>query len=201
MKQTVKNQAKRAGIALAAAFAAFGTGTAQAAPPPPGGPTFASASISIEPRGEAAGGLTCSWRETGVGPSAVVYYTCTAGVVGALKACVYKGRVIYNSPTKLDIFKDVTGEHGGAVPFLSQKNGLISASTTTPIPEVEVPEGAPVLCTEPSVEEAVAVRWCNASLTDTTNTLVGGTAVELFEESYAGAGNSVPPCEALLAMP
>jgi len=37
MKQTVKNQAKRAGIALAAAFAAFGTGTAQAAPPPPGG--------------------------------------------------------------------------------------------------------------------------------------------------------------------
>jgi len=200
MKQTVKNQAKRAGIALAAAFAAFGTGTAQAAPPPPGGPTFASASISIEPRGEAAGGLTCSWRETGVGPSAVVYYTCTAGVVGALKACVYKGRVIYNSPTKLDIFKDVTGEHGGAVPFLSQKNGLISASTTTPIPEVEVPEGAPVLCTEPSVEEAVAVRWCNASLTDTTNTLVGATVDELFLEFFPGVG-TVPSCNELLATP
>jgi hypothetical protein len=94
----------------------------------------------------------------------------------------------------------VTGEHGGAVPFLSQKNGLISASTTTPIPEVEVPEGAPVLCTEPSVEEAVAVRWCNASLTDTTNTLVGATVDELFLEFFPGVG-TVPSCNELLATP
>jgi hypothetical protein len=194
MKQILSNQARRAGIALAvvAAFAAFGIGTAQAA-------TFVSASITVEPRGEAAGGLTCSWRETGLGASQVVYYTCTAGVVGALKACVYKNRVIFNSPTKLDIFKNVTGEHGAAVPFLSQKNGQINASTTTPIPEIEVPEGAQ-LCTAPSEETTVSVRWCNASLTDTTNSVVGATVGELFQDFVSAAG-SVPSCADLLASP
>lgn len=192
MKHTFKNQTKRAGIALAvvAAFAVFGTGAAQAAP------AFTSASISIEPRGEAAGGLTCTWRETGVGPSAVVYYSCSAGAVGALKACTYKNRVIFNSPTRLDKFKNVIGEHG-EVPFLSQKNGQISATTTTPIPEVETAEGAE-LCTEPSVEEVVAVRWCNASLTDTTNNLAGASVGELFQEFFSGVG-TVPSCTDLLA--
>src|SRR5512139_294650 len=87
MKQTLRNQTKRASITLAAvgAFAAFGT--ALAAPPPPTGPTFASASITIEPRGEAAGGLTCSWRETGLGPYAQITYACDAGAVGVLEAC------------------------------------------------------------------------------------------------------------------
>jgi len=129
----------------------------------------------------------------------VNYYTCTAGAVGAFKACVYKGRVIYQSPTRLDIFKDVTGEHGGAVPFLAQKNGQIVGSTTAPIPTIEVPEGQE-LCTAPSEETVVAVRWCNASLTDTTNNLVGTTVSELFQEFISGVG-TVPSCADLLASP
>lgn len=193
MKHTLKNQAQRAGIALAvvAAFAALVTGTAQAAP------SFGSVTLSIEPRGEATGGLTCTWRETGLGSSQVVYYECGAGAVGALNACVFKNRVIFNSPTRLDTFKAVTGAHegeGGLVPFLSQKNGLISASTTTPIPTIET---ATELCTEPSVQTVVAVRWCNASLTDTTNNLVGATVGELSQEFFSGVG-TVPSCTDLL---
>lgn len=194
MKHTLTLHARRTGIALAAAVAlsALGTGTVLAA-------QFVSADISIEPRGEAAGGLTCAWRETGVGPSQVVYYTCSAGAVGAFYACTYKGRIIYQSPTRLDIFKDVTGEHGGAEPFLSQKNGQINASTTTAIPEIEVPEGQE-LCTAPSEQEVVAVRWCNASLTDVTNNLAGATVGELFQEFISGVG-TVPSCADLLASP
>lgn len=192
MKRVFGKQAKRAGIALAVvgAFAALGIGTALAAP------TFASATLSIEQRGEAAGGLTCTWRETGLGSSQVVYYTCGAAAVGALKACVFKNRIIFASPTQLDVFKNVTGEHGGAVPFLSQKNGQLNASTTTPIPEIEVAEGAE-LCIEPTVETVVAVRWCNASLVDTTNGVTGPFATELSQAFFSGVGE-VPPCTQLL---
>jgi hypothetical protein len=194
MKHALRNQAQRTGITFAAAVAAalLGIGTAQAAP------TFPSADISIEPRGEEAGGLTCSWRETGLLPSQVVYYTCSAGAVGVLKACVYKNRVIFESPTELDSFKNVVGEHG-AVPFLSQQNGQIKAKTTTPIPEREVPEGEE-LCTAPSVEEVIAVRWCNAELKDTTNNLVGDTVDELFLLEYDDVG-TVPSCADLLVSP
>ena len=185
MKHTFVKQARRTGIALAAgAFAVLAMGVAQAA-------TFASAEISIAPRGEEAGSLVCKWRETGLGPTQVVYYTCGAGAVGVLKACVYKNRVIFNSPSKLEAFSNVIGgEHGGAEPFLSQKNGQINASTTTPIPQLEA---ATELCTEPSVESVVAVRWCNATLTDATNNLMGASVGELYLEFYPGVG-TVPPC-------
>lgn len=181
-------RAERASLALAAGafITAFGiaTATAHAA-------TFTSAGIAVEPRGEEAGGLTCKWRETGLGPSQVVYYSCGAASVSALKACVYKNRVIFGSPTRLDTFTNVFGgEHGAAEPFLSQKNGQISASTTTPIPHVETQTE---LCTAPSEEAVVAVRWCSASLTDVTNGLVGTTLNELYMEFFSGVG-TVPPC-------
>ena len=193
MKHTPGNQARRAGFALAAvgAFAALSVGAAQAQ-------EFVSADISIEPRGEAAGGLTCSWRETGLGDSEVVYYDCSAAVVSALYACTYKGRVIYESPTKLETFTDVTGEHG-SVPFLAQKNGHVNGSTTAPIPEREVPEGQE-LCTAPSEQEVVAVRWCDASLTDVTNNVFGASVGELFKEFISGVG-TVASCPELLASP
>lgn len=67
MKTTINNQSRRAGIALVAvAFVTFGTATALAAPPT-SVPTFAMADIDIETRGEEAGSLACSWRETGLG--------------------------------------------------------------------------------------------------------------------------------------
>ena len=127
-----------------------------------------------------------------------VYYSCGAGAVGALKACVYKNRVIYQSPTRLDVFKNVTGAEGGEggnVPFLSQKNGQVSASTTTPVPEIEEPTGGE-LCLAPSEETVVAVRWCNASLKDVTDNIVGATKTELFQEFYSGVG-VVPDCATL----
>ncbi len=189
MKHTFSKRTTQIGIAVAAAVSltALALGTAQAA-------QFQSAGINIEPQGEAQGGITCTWRETGLVPSRVVYYACTGGAVAALKACTYKGRVIYQSPTRLDVFKNVIGEHG-TVPFLAQKNGQINASTTTPIPTFEVAEGQE-LCTAPSEETVIAVRWCNASLTDTTNNLVGTTVPELFERFIAGVGE-VPACGAL----
>jgi hypothetical protein len=194
MNHTFKNKIWHAGISLAvvAVFSAFGNVTAQAA-------TFNSADISIEQRGDAAGGATCTWRETGLGDSQVVYYACSGDAVGALKACTYKNRVIYNSPSRLDIFKNVTGEDGAAVAFLSQRNGQISASTTVAIPHVEVAPGTE-LCTAPSVEEVVAVRWCNTSLTDTTNNLVGARVAELFQPFFSDVG-TVPTCAELLVSP
>lgn len=181
----------RLALAAAGAISALGIGTVQAQ-------DFASADISIEPRGEEAGGLNCSWRETRVGASMVVYYECNAGAVGALYACTYKNRVIYNSPTKLDTFTDVSGEHG-AVPFLSQKNGQIKGSTITPVPEVEEPEGEE-LCTAPSEQTLVAVRWCDTSLTDVTYNVQGAAVGELFEEFVSGVG-SVPSCAELMESP
>lgn len=188
-----------AGVALAIAGMASALAmTSARAAPPSGVPTFASAAIAVEARGESAGGLTCRWRETGVGSSQVVYYACGAGAVGVLKACVFKNRLIYASPTRLDVFKSVLGgEHGGTVPFLSQKNGQISAAATTEIPHVET---GVELCSEPSVETVVAVRWCNATLSDVTNGLIGATAAELFQQFISGGG-SVPDCPSLLAAP
>lgn len=187
MTLTSTKQARRMGaaIALAGALAALGWAPAQAQ-------TFVNASISIEPRGEAAGGLTCRWRETGLGSSQVVYYSCGAAAVHVLKACVYKNRLIYNSPTRLDAFTNIIGgEHGGYEPFLSQKNGQIHVTTTTTIPELETETE---MCIEPSAEAVTAVRWCGAWLTDITNGVVGTTVGELYEEFVPTPGVSVPAC-------
>jgi len=215
MKQTLKNQAKLSGIALAAvgAFAAFG---AVLAAPPAGGPTFTKASITVAPRtSEAnevtAGDLDCSFTETGLGPYAVVGYECKAAAVGVVEACVYKNRII--SATQLSTFTNVTnveGEHGAPV-LLAKANGAITGSVTTAIPEAgEGGGGEPAeLCPElpetggeggPAPEVAVvAIRWCNASLTDTTNNIVGATVGEVFKEFFPGS--TVPSCAVLLTPP
>jgi len=198
MKQILKHQTRRNIIALTAmvSFVTLGTGTVPAAPPGDT-PTFDSADISIEPRGEEAGGLTCSWRESGLGSYQVVYYTCEAGTVAALEGCIYKNKLITNTPTRLSVFKDVAGEHGQPVPFLSKNNGQINDSTTTTIPESH---GVGELCVEPTVAAILAVRWCNAQLTDTTNHLLGSTKSELYQEFISGGGE-VPSCEVLATTP
>jgi len=187
MTFTSIQQARRAGLALAVAgaFTALGWAPAQAQ-------TFLGTSIIVEPRGEAAGGLTCGWRESGLVPSQTVYYSCGAASLKVLKACVYKNRLIFKSPTRLDTFTNVMGEeHGGAVPFLSQKNGLIHAATTTVIPELET---GTELCTAPSEETVAAVRWCGAWLTDVTHNLVGATVAELHLEFVQVPGVTLPAC-------
>ena len=208
MKLTFGKQAKRAGIALAAvgALAALGIGTTLAAPPTPV-PTFASTTFSIATgngaaeTAAAAGGLTCGWRETGLNSFQLITYLCDAEVVGVVEGCVYKNKLVGGSATLLSVFKNPAATlEGGALGFVSNNNGLINGSITTAVPVSGGGHGGE-LCNEPAEAQVIAARWCNASLTDTVNNLVGGTAVELFEESFAGAGNSVPPCEALLAMP
>jgi hypothetical protein len=180
MKHTFEKQARRAGIALAAvaAFAALGPGTAQAQ-------TFTSVDFSIAPRSNEAqeieaGDLVCTWRETGLAPYAVIEYSCSAEAVAVVEACVYKNQII--SATETSVFTDVTGQHD--VALIAGRNGAINGSTATSpghggggggelCPHLEV--NGP----EPEVE-VIAVRWCNASLTDTTNNILGGTAAELF---------------------
>jgi len=207
MKNTFGKQAKRAGIALATVgAAALGIGTTLAAPPTPV-PTFASTTFSIATgnggaeTAAAAGGLTCGWRETGLKSFQLITYLCDAEVVGVVEGCVYKNKLVGGSATLLSVFKNPAATlEGGALGFVSNNKGLINGSITTAVPVSGGGHGGE-LCNEPAEAQVIAARWCNASLTDTVNNLVGGTAVELFEESFAGAGNSVPPCEALLAMP
>lgn len=172
------------------------------ADPPTGVPTFAKADISIETRDNesqevSAGGLTCSWQETGLGSYELVTYDCAAGAVGALEGCVYKNKYVSGSPNQLSIFHDVTGgEHGEGAVFISNNSGRINGSTTTAVPESH---GGGELCAEPTEAAIVAVRWCNASLTDLANNLVGVTATELYEELVHGFSGNVPSCAELLA--
>jgi hypothetical protein len=209
MKHTFDKQAQRAGSVLVAAvaFAAFGLTNTLAAPPTTNVPTFTSAKFSIEAgnggaeTAPAAGGLSCVWRETGLQPFQLIIYNCDAAVVGALEGCVYRNKLVGGSATLLSIIKNPLAVLGGeAVGFVSNNKGQINGTTTTPVPVSEGGHGG-ALCTEPAVAQVIAARWCNASLMDTANNLVGGMAIELFEESFAGVGSSVPSCAVLLVSP
>jgi hypothetical protein len=188
MKQTLKYQARRAGIALAtvAAFTALGTGAAQAQ-------EFASASIGLDN----AGSLQCKWRETGLGALALITYDCTAEGVGVVSGCFVKNKFV--GPFSVSIFKNVTGEE--STQLLAKNNGAINGSIT-----VEVPEGGgEAQCNEAAGAEphTVAVRWCNASLSDTTNGIVGATEGQLTD-ILLRTGTQVAPlptCTEILAAP
>ncbi len=147
MKQILKNQAKRTGIALGAAVAlsALGTGTAQAQ-------QFVSADIKLDN----AGNLQCKFRETGLGALSLVTYDCTAEGVGVVTGCFVKNKFV--GPFSVSIVKNVTTEE--SEPLLAKNNGAIGATIT-----VEVPEGGgEAQCDEAAGAEphTVAVRWCNA---------------------------------------
>jgi hypothetical protein len=188
MKQTLKYQAKRAGIALAgvAAFTALGTGTALAQ-------QFASASISLDQ----AGNLNCKFRETGLIPLSLVTYDCAAEGVGVVTGCFVKNKFV--GPFAVSISKDVAAHESD--PVLAKNNGAINGSIT-----VEVPEGGgEAQCNEAAGAEphVVAVRWCNATLTDVTNNIVGATAGQLTD-ILLRTGTEVAPlptCTEILAAP
>jgi hypothetical protein len=186
MKQTLKNQAKRAGIALAAmaAFTAFGAGTAQAAP------TFTRADITLDN----AGNLTCGFRETGLGAYSQITYDCGAQALGVVSGCFVKNKFV--GPTSTAVFHDVTTEE--AIALLAKNNGAINGTITVEAPESH---GGGETCTEPAESKPVAVRWCNASLVDITNGIVGASVGELFAQ-LARTGTSVivtPTCAELNA--
>ena len=190
MKHTCGKQAQRAGLALAAAaaFTMLGIGTAQAQ-------QFTRAELSLD----GSGNLTCSFRETGLAPNGLYTYTCGAEALGVMSGCFVRNRFV--GPTSLAVFKDVSNAEEGhpPAPLVAKNNGTINATLTAGIPESHGAE----LCTEPAVQRNIAVRWCNASLEDMTNGIVGATASELFAQ-VARTGTSVvtvPSCAELLATP
>lgn len=182
MKQTLKNQAKCSGIALAAvaAFSALGTGTAQAAP------TFANANINLD----RFGNLECTWKETGLTPGSQVRYDCTSQYVGVNTQCFLKNKPVGNS--KLLIFNDISAEEVENIDV--NRNGTIRAGIVTPIPESET---ASLICTAPAELTVTAVRWCNNSLVDLTNSITGATVPELFANLVSNGSGSVPSCATL----
>ena len=183
-------------LATVAAFTALGIGTAQAQ-------QFARANISIEKTGEAAGGLTCSWRETGLGAYSQISYSCGATDLGVLSQCFYKNKPVGNSTPTLSVFHNVTsneegggGEEGG---FIANNSGAINGSLTVEVPESE--GGGGEACAEPAEEVVTAVRWCNASLADTTNNITGASVAELFLQLERNATGTIPSCAELATMP
>ncbi len=194
MKHTFGKQASLAGIALAAA-AVMAPGIANAQTAPVSGTTFVKGALSIETStaGEAAvGGLACSWQEAGLHPVQLIPYACDADVVGGLLGCVSKNKLVGAAVPFTPVHHPLAID-GGPVGFVSNNKGRINGTTTTAVPVTEVGE-----CTEPAEAQIVAVRWCNASLTDTTNTLVGATASELFQQFFSGLTATVPSCAQLL---
>jgi hypothetical protein len=194
MKHTFGNRATRSGIALAVlvALAALGTGIAQ-------GASFASADISIETRGEGAGALNCSFRETGLGPYAMATYFCGATDVGVVQQCFYKNRPV-GDPLAVLHFEDVSnaGGHGEAEALMANSSGRINATVTAELPESE---GGAHVCTEPAALAVVAVRWCNALLVDTTNNIAGAGPVEVFAQIERAGTGTVPSCAELELIP
>jgi hypothetical protein len=116
-----------------------------------------------------------------------------------MSGCYVRNRFV--GPTSLAIFKDVSNAEEGhpPAPFVAKNNGTINATLTAEIPESHGAE----LCTEPAVQRNIAVRWCNASLNDTTNNIVGASLGELFAqlEKTGTAAVPVPSCAELLAAP
>jgi hypothetical protein len=190
MKHTLTLHAKRAGMALAAAvaFSALGIGTAQAQ-------EFTRAEISLD----RAGNLTCTFRETGLGAFSVIGYTCGAEALGVVSGCFAKNKFV--GPTALSIFKDVSSsEHEGEpTTLIARNNGTIGATLTAEVPESHGGE----ICTEPAEARVIAVRWCNASLVDVTNNIVGAATGELFAQ-LENTGTTVidmPTCAEIQAAP
>jgi hypothetical protein len=185
MTHTLKNQAKRAGVALAVAavLSAIATGPAQAQ-------QFASATIALD----RFGNLECNFRETGLTPGATVRYDCTAQYVGVLQQCMLKNRAVGNS--QLLKFEDI---HAHEVEnFEVKTNGSVRATILTQTPESE---SNAIICTAPSELTVTAVRWCGASLVDLTNDKQGATVSELFSQLVSNATGSVPSCAVLAQGP
>jgi hypothetical protein len=182
MKHTLANHAKWAGIALAVAvaFSALGTGAAQAAA------TFVSAAVTLD----RFGNLECVSREKGLTPGGTVRYDCTSQYVGVLQQCILKNRAVGNS--RLLIFQDISSHE--VENFEVGRNGQVRAAIVTQIPESE---NNSLICTAPSELTTTIVRWCNASLVDLTNNILGASVPELFAQIATNATGAVPSCAVL----
>ncbi len=198
MKHTLINQAKRAGMALTAAvvFVTLGIGTAQAQ-------SFFRADLSIN----SFGFLDCSFKETGLGAGASVDYTCGATDIGWVTQCFYKNKPVSNGPTTLYVAHDQTTTRT----LVANKRGTIMSGILTAYPTVEEePVAEPCADifvggrgnNEAEVTETItAIRWCNSSLVDTTNAIVGAQTPDLLLQLEKGGTTGVPSCAVLQTLP
>jgi len=195
MKHTLTHQTKRAGIVLAAvaAFTALGSGTAQAA-------TFTTADISIN----SVGFIDCSFKETGLTPGATVVFSCNATDVGWLTQCFVRSKPVSNIAPRLHVAHNADGLTT-TQDRTATNRGTITSAILTAYPTAEESELVPPLCPEVEgvvmTEEITAIRWCNASLVDTTNNIVGASEPTLFLQMKRNGTGTVPDCGALAVMP
>jgi len=195
MKHTLRNQAQRAGIALAAvaAFSALGIGTAQAA-------SFTTADISIN----SVGFLDASFKETGLTPGASVDYTSGATDVGWMTQCFIRNKPVANIAPKLHVAHAADGLTTDRT-LLASNRGTITSSILTAYPTAEETHGEIPLCPEVEgvtiTEEITAIRWCNASLTDTSNSIQGAAVPTLFLQIVRNGSSAVPDCGTLATLP
>jgi hypothetical protein len=205
MKHTFGMQAKKAGLALAAvtAFAALGIGTTQAADPaapPATTPTFTTADISINP----VGFIDCSFKESGLGAGAMVNYTCGATDVGWVTQCFVKGnKPVANLPVALHVAHTADGLTTTRT-YTATSRGVITQAILTAYPTIEQEVQEP-LCPETEgvviTETLTAIRWCNASLVDTTNGITGASEPTLFLQMVRNGSSAVPDCATLATLP
>jgi hypothetical protein len=190
MEHTYVKQAKRIGVALAAvaAVSALGIGTAQAQ-------EFVRPDISVN----SVGFLECAFKETGLTPGESVTHTCGATDVGWLTQCFIRNKPVANIPPELHVAHDVTTEQTRE----ASQRGTITAAILTAYPTVEEEFGEP-LCPEAEgveiTEEITAIRWCNASLEDTTNGVVGATEAETFLQMERNGAGNIPGCDELATL-
>jgi hypothetical protein len=195
MKRTFTHQAKRAGIALAtvAAFSALGTGTALAQ-------AFSIADISIN----SVGFLECAFKETGLVPGASVDFTCGATDVGWLTQCFIRNKPVANIAPKLHVAHAADGLTTSRT-LVATNRGTITNAILTAYPTAEEVPGEEPLCPEVEgvtiTEEITAIRWCNASLVDTTNNILGASEPELFRQLKRNGASNVPDCATLATLP
>ncbi len=83
--------------------------------------------------------------------------------------------------------------------------GTITSAILTAYPTAEENPLVPPLCPEVEgvtiTEEITAIRWCNASLADTTNVITGASEPTLFLQIKRNGSGTVPDCGALAGMP
>lgn len=195
MKYTFGKQAKQSGIALAAvaAFTALGSGTAQAA-------SFATAAITIN----SVGFLDAAFKETGLAAGASVNYTSGATDVGWMTQCFVRSKPVANIAPRLHVAHTADGLTTDRT-LLASNRGTITSSILTAYPTAEENEGVPPLCPEVEgvtmTEEITAIRWCNASLVDTTNSVTGASEPSLFLQIKRNGSSAVPDCSTLATLP
>ncbi len=195
MKHEFEKHTKRAGLALAAAaaFTALGIGTAQAA-------SFTTADISIN----SVGFLDASFKETGLAPGAEVDYTSGATDVGWMTQCFIRNKPVANIAPRLHVAHAEDGLTTDRT-LLASNRGTITGSILTAYPTAEETHGEVPLCPEVEgviiTEEITAIRWCNATLTDTTNDIAGASEPELFLQIKRNGSSAVPDCDTLATLP